>query len=118
MNINGHVKDAAKGTPYVVVTLCSFIWLLIQGGVIQSRVPEPEISARLEAIFRTLEAVDVEKIPMTWWPRRHGPVMADTLTAQKETNILLGQLLEMEKKGLECLQRIELQGQLLEGQHR
>ncbi len=109
MQLNGHVKGAAKGTPYVVVTVWALLELLVMGGFVQSRQAaelDPRVARALEMVedgHEILTARDDEGIPQTWWPRRHGPVMQETLDNQKETVSLL-------KQQVEILRRIEHNG--------
>ncbi len=100
MEINGHVKDAVRGTPYVVVTLCSLIWLMIEGGVIKSQPDRRADPVRVARAFDVLESVDDEGIPMVYWPRRWGSVMS-------QTNTVLREIAEVNRQQLECLHRIE-----------
>ena len=106
MQVNGHVKDVAKGTPYVLATLVSIIWLLMQGGLIDSRVAVAD-PIRLANAFSVLEARDQEGIPMAYWPRRWGGVMSSSNSHLRAISEILKDILEAEKQQVECLRRME-----------
>jgi hypothetical protein len=103
--MNGHLRDWAKGTPYVLATLVSIIWLLMQGGVVQSRAPAAD-PIRLANAFAVLEARDMEGIPMAYWPRRWGGVMSSSNDHLRDIAEILKDILAVEKEQAECLGRI------------
>ncbi len=106
MQVNGHVKDVAKGTPYVLATLVSVIWLLIQGGFVESQaaVADP---VRLANAFAVLEARDMEGIPMAYWPRRWGGVMSSSNEHLRDISEILKDILDAEEQQIQCLRRME-----------
>ena len=104
--MNGHVKDVAKGTPYVLATLVSIIWLLMQGGLIDSRVALAD-PIRVSNAIAVLEARDMEGIPMAHWPRRWGRVMTSSDSHLRDIAEILKDILETEKQQVQCLRRME-----------